>query len=129
MDKWFTLQATSQLPNTLAEVKALLKHPAFNIKNPNKVRSLIGAFCHANPVRFHASDGSGYTFLTTQVEQLNALNPQMAARLVGAFTRWRRYDAKRQALMQTQLEHILQIPHLSPDVYEITAKSIAAKGD
>jgi aminopeptidase N len=129
MDKWFTLQATSQLPNTLAEVKALLKHPAFNIKNPNKVRSLIGAFCHANPVRFHAIDGSGYTFLTTQVEQLNALNPQMAARLVGAFTRWRRYDAKRQALMRTQLEHILQIPHLSPDVYEITAKSIAAKGD
>jgi aminopeptidase N len=128
MDKWFMLQATSQLPNALAEVKTLLKHTAFNIKNPNKVRSLIGAFCQSNPVRFHAVDGSGYTFLTEQVVQLDALNPQMAARLVGAFTRWRRYDANRQALMRTQLERILQIPDLSPDVYEITAKSIAAKG-
>jgi aminopeptidase N len=128
MDKWFMLQATSQLPNALAEVKALVKHPAFTMKNPNKVRSLIGAFCHANPVRFHAIDGSGYTFLTAQVERLNAINPQIAARLVGAFTRWRRYDAQRQALMQTQLERILQIPDLSPDVYEITAKSLAAKG-
>lgn len=123
LDKWFTLQATSQLPGTLEEVKTLLKHPAFNLKNPNKVRALISAFCQGNPVRFHAIDGSGYTFLTEQVLALNAVNPQIAARLMGSFTRWRKYDPQRQMLMRHQLERILSAPQLSPDVYEIAAKS------
>jgi len=124
MDKWFMLQATSQLPGALAEVKALLHHPAFSIKNPNKVRAVIGAFCQSNPVRFHAADGAGYGFLTEQVIVLNALNPQIAARLLGAFTRWRKYDPERQTLMRVQLERILALPALSPDVYEIASKSL-----
>jgi aminopeptidase N len=126
MDKWFTLQATSHLPATLAEVKSLMRHPLFTLKNPNKVRALIGAFCQSNPVRFHAADGSGYAFLGEQVLALNGLNPQIAARLMGALTRWRKYDAGRQALMQAELERILKIPNLSPDVYEIASKSLGA---
>jgi aminopeptidase N len=126
LDKWFMIQATSELPGTLDEVKTLLQHPAFNLKNPNKVRALIGAFCQGNPVRFHAIDGSGYTFLTEQVLTLNTVNPQIAARLMGSFTRWRKYDPQRQALMRKQLERILSAPQLSPDVYEIAAKSLEA---
>lgn len=125
LDKWFTLQATSQLPGTLQEVKELMHHPAFNLKNPNKVRALIGAFCQANPVRFHTIDGSGYTFLREQVLILDPVNPQIAARLMNAFTRWRKYDTTRQGLMRGQLEQILRAPNLSPDVYEIAAKSLA----
>ena len=127
VDKWFTLQATSQLPGTLAEVKALLNHKAFSIKNPNKVRALIGAFCQGNPVRFHAANGAGYAFLADQVLVLNAINPQIAARLLSAFTRWRKYDADRRLRMQVQLERILNVADLSPDVYEIAAKSLDNK--
>jgi len=126
LDKWFALQAMSQLPDTLTEVKALLHHPDFSIKNPNKVRALIGAFCQSNPVHFHAADGSGYGFLAGQVVTLNELNPQIAARMLNPFTRWRKYDPNRQALMQAELERIRQTPALSPDVYEIVVKSLEA---
>ena len=125
VDKWLALQATSQLPGALGEVKSLMKHPAFNLKNPNKVRSLIGSFCQANPVRFHAVDGAGYAFLADQVLALNAMNPQVAARLLGALTRWHKYDTARQRLMRRHLERILAASDLSPDVYEITAKSLS----
>jgi aminopeptidase N len=125
LDKWLAIQATSRLPGTLAEVRRLTRHPAFNIRNPNKVRSLIGAFCQSNPVRFHDASGAGYAFLADYVLELNGLNPQVAARLLGAMTRWRRYDAVRQALMKAQLERILAAPGLSKDVYEIAAKSLA----
>jgi aminopeptidase N len=125
VDKWFALQASSQLPDTLTRIKALLHHPAYNGKNPNKVRALIGTFSRANPVRFHAADGSGYVFLADQALALNALNPQVAARLLGAFTRWRKYDANRQALMRGQLERILAAPALSSDVFEIVSKSLS----
>ncbi|MFO1372253.1 MAG: aminopeptidase N [Candidatus Competibacteraceae bacterium] len=124
VDKWLTLQATSRLPGTLIIVKNLMTHEAFNLKNPNKVRALIGTFCQGNPLHFHAADGSGYTFLADQILILNAFNPQIAARLMATFTRWRKYDPTRQALMQGQLERILAAPDLSPDVYEITAKSL-----
>ena len=124
VDKWLTLQATSRLPGTLALVQQLLTHEAFNLRNPNKVRALIGAFCQANPAHFHAADFSGYTFLADQALALNAFNPQIAARLLAAFTRWRHYDALRQHGMRSQLQRILAAPHLSPDVYEIAAKSL-----
>jgi aminopeptidase N len=88
------------------------------------VRALIGAFGQANPFHFHAADGSGYTFLADQVLALNDFNPQIAARLVAAFTRWRKYDPSRQAGMRRQLERILAAPALSPDVYEIATKSL-----
>ncbi len=124
MDKWFALQAGSSLPKTLDNVKALTKHPAFSIKNPNKVRALIGAFS-ANAVRFHDAGGAGYSFLADAVLQVDAMNPQIAARLASAFTMWKRYDASRRTLMQAQLQRILAAPGLSRDVHEIAAKSLA----
>ncbi len=125
VDKWLSLQATSRLPGTLAVVRELMVHEAFNLRNPNKVRALIGAFSQANPWHFHAADGSGYTFLADRILDLNAFNPQIAARLMTAFTRWRKYDPARQQGICTQLERILATPELSPDVYEIAAKSLA----
>ena len=124
VDKWFSLQASSTLPDTLDRVKALMQHDAFTLKNPNKVRALIGAFSRANPVRFHAPDGSGYVFIADQVLALNALNPQIAARLLGAFGRWRKLDGNRQTSIRGQLERILAVPDLSADVYEIASKSL-----
>jgi aminopeptidase N len=124
IDKWFALQAMSSLPGTLNAVDKLLGHPAFSIKVPNKVRALIGAFCQGNPLRFHAADGSGYAFLADRVIELNAINPQVAARLVGAFGQWRRYDTDRQAKMRAALERIVRTEGLSPDVFEIASKSL-----
>ncbi len=124
VDKWFALQATSRLPGTLGEVQALVHHPDFHMENPNKVRALIGSFCQANPVRFHAADGSGYRFVADHVLMLNGFNPQIAARLLSALTRWRKFDEARQGLMRAQLERILAEPSLSPDVYEIASKTL-----
>ncbi len=123
MDKWFSVQAVADRPQVLQEVQDLMQHPAFSIKNPNKVRSLIGAFVNANPVHFHAADGSGYRFLADQVLTLDALNPQIAARLLRGMARWQRYDAERQALMREQLERVMQTK-VSKDVYEVAAKSL-----
>jgi aminopeptidase N len=123
MDKWLSLQALSRLPNALETVKSLMHNPVFNIRNPNKVRSLIGAFS-ANTVRFHDPGGEGYAFLADQVLAIDPMNPQIAARLVSAFTMWKRYDKKRQALMKEQLERILGTPKLSKDVHEIVSKSL-----
>ena len=103
MDKWLAIQATSRLPGTLETVKALMTHPVFTIKNPNKVRALIGAFA-SNAVRFHDLSGAGYAFVADQVLAIDPMNPQIAARLVSAFTMWKRYDEKRQALMKKELE-------------------------
>jgi aminopeptidase N len=125
IDKWFTVQATSCRPDTLQQVATLLSHPAFTIKNPNRVRALIGAFAHGNPARFHDPGGAGYAFLADRVIELDPLNPQVAARLVSALSRWRRYDAGRQRLMRTQLERIQAQAGLSRDVGEIIARSLA----
>ena len=124
LDKWFAIQATSPLPGTLNDVLRLLDHPAFSIKNPNKVRSLIGAFAAGNPVCFHAADGSGYEFLANQVQVLDGLNPQVAARMVSPFSRWRRYDKGRQELMRQELERIMAQAALSKDVFEVVSKSL-----
>jgi aminopeptidase N len=124
LDKWFALQATSSLPSALSRVEELLRHPAFEIRNPNKVRALIGSFVHRNLVRFHAADGAGYRFLADQVLRLDPLNPQVAARLVGAFNRWRKYDAGRQTLARAELQHTLAAPGLSRAVYEIVSRAL-----
>ncbi|QKT04515.1 aminopeptidase N [Ectothiorhodospiraceae bacterium 2226] len=124
LDKWFALQAGSERPDTLAQVRALLEHPAFSLRNPNKVRALIGTFCHRNPLRFHDVSGEGYAFLREQVLQLAPRNPQVAARLVSAFNQWRHYDAPRQALMRAELERILSAPALPKDVHEIAGKAL-----
>jgi aminopeptidase N len=124
MDKWLAIQATSRRPGTLDTVKALTKHPVFTIKNPNKVRALIGAFA-SNSVRFHDPSGAGYAFIADHVLAIDPLNPQIAARLVSAFTIWKRYDEKRKALIKAQLERILRTGKLSKDVFEIVTKSLA----
>jgi aminopeptidase N len=126
IDKWLALQATSSLPGALDDVQALLTHEAFSIRIPNKVRALIGAFCNANQVRFHAADGSGYDFLADRVLELDALNPQVAARLLGPLGPWRKFDSGRQQKMKGQLQRILDSEQtLSPDVFEIASKSLA----
>ena len=126
MDKWFTAQAVSRRDDTLSSVKQLMQHELFSIKNPNKVRSLVGAFCSANPVRFHQADGLGYSFLADTVIELNALNPQVAARMLRVISRWNRYDENRQQLMRQQLERIVASDGISKDVFEIAAKSLEA---
>jgi aminopeptidase N len=123
MDKWFAIQATSRLPGTLETVKELMKHPVFNLKNPNKVRALIGAFA-SNSVRFHDLSGDGYEFVADQVLAIDPMNPQIAARLVSSFTLWKRYDDKRKELMKGQLERMRNAQKLSKDVYEIVSKSL-----
>ncbi len=123
MDKWFQVQATSQRESVLVEIQQLMQHPAFSRQNPNKVRALIGAFANANPRRFHAADGSGYRFISEQVRELDATNPQIAARLLRSLSRWRRYDADRQQQMREALQYILAA-NVSKDVYEIAAKSL-----
>jgi aminopeptidase N len=126
LDKWLSLQATARLPGTLDRVKALMHDPAFSLRNPNRVRALVGAFCHGNPAQFHAADGAGYAFLGEQVRTLNASNPQLAARLLGAFGQWRRYDPARQARVEEELEAILKLPELSRDLFEVATKLLAA---
>ena len=124
VDKWFAIQAGSRLPDTLQRVQTLLSHPAFELTNPNKVRAVIGRFCLGNSVRFHQKDGSGYRLLTDQVVALDKINPQIAARLVSALSRWKRFDADRQQLMQQELGRILSTDGISKDVYEIVSKSL-----
>lgn len=123
LDKWFGLQASSDHSGALDRVKQLLKHPDFNFKNPNKVRAVIGAFCQGNPRHFHAIDGQGYAFLTDCILELDAINPQIAARLATPFTRWQRYDKTRQDLMLQQLTRLASVK-LSRDVSELVHKSL-----
>jgi aminopeptidase N len=125
IDKWFTLQATSPMPDTFATVQSLMAHDAFDLKNPNRVRSLIGAFSQANPLHFHAANGQGYQFLADQIIALNTINPQVASRMLSALTQWRRFDENRQALMKAQLERIMSTEDISKDVYEVASKSLA----
>ena len=125
MDQWFSVQAGNTQPGGLERVQHLMQHPAFTLKNPNKVRALIGAFANQNLVNFHRADGAGYRFLADQVIVLNKLNPQIASRLLAPLTRWRKYDAGRQGLMKTELERILASGELSSDVYEVVSKSLA----
>jgi len=124
IDKWFSLQATSHRADALARVQALLGHPDFSLRNPNRVRSLIGAFVIGNPVRFHGADGAGYRFLADRVLELDPLNPQIASRLLRGLIRWRRFDAGRQALMRAELERVLGSESLSRDSYEVASKAL-----
>ena len=123
VDQWFVVQAVCQLPGSLAQVKQLLEHTDFDIRNPNKVRSLIGAFCGQNHIGFHDASGEGYEFLADQVLVLDTLNPQIASRLLTPLTRWRKFSAKRQGLMQSQLRRIKAQEELSKDLFEIVEKS------
>jgi aminopeptidase N len=125
MDKWFGIQAAVPGPETVRRVQELLAHPGFNLRNPNKVRALIGVFAMMNPTAFHAADGSGYRLHADQVIALDSLNPQVAARMASAFNAWTRYDEDRQALMKTELGRIAAVEALSPDVSEIVGNALA----
>jgi aminopeptidase N len=124
IDKWFTIQAMAVLDDTIDRVRQLFQHADFDLKNPNRVRALLGAFCSANPVGFHDPSGDGYRILGEYVEKLNATNPQIASRLLSPMTRWRRYDKSAQALMKAELERLSRLPDLSRDVYEVVSKSL-----
>ncbi len=124
IDKWFSAQAMIHLPKTIDVIKQLRKHKDFNIKNPNRVRSLFSAFAMNNPVRFHAADGSGYTFLRDAVIELNDINPQIGARLLTPLREWQRYTPDRQKMMKEALSDILKMQNIAPDIYEIAGKSL-----
>jgi len=124
LDKWFALQAAAQRKDTVDEVLRLAKHPDFVITNPNRLRALASTF-GGNHWAFHSPDGRGYAFLADMIIAADKLNPQVAARLVPPFGRWRRFEAKRSAMMREALERIAATPGLSKDVYEQVSKSLA----
>ncbi len=123
IDKWFGIQARSELPGAIDRVKLLAKHNEFDIKNPNRVRALVGNFCQNLP-SFHANDGSGYKFLEDNILKLNKINPKVAARLIEPFTRYKKYDQTRQKLIKNILENIKKTPELSVDLVEVVEKSL-----
>ena len=124
VNQWFQVQAVAPLPGALGRVRELLRHPAYDRYNPNKVRALVAAFCAGNPLHFHAEDGSGYRFLAEQVDELDGSNPQLAARLLTPLTRWRKYPAPNAEAMHAALQGLAERPALSRDVYEIVSKSL-----
>ncbi len=125
LDKWFAVQAMGQLPDTLDRVRALREHADMTLTNPNRIRSLMGTFAVRNQVRFHAADGGGYDLLADTILELDPLNPQVAARLTGAFMSWRRFDEGRKALMKAAVQRIRGTEGLSRDVSELTSKALA----
>lgn len=124
MDNWFRLQATRGHGDTLGLVQKLLSHSTFSLHNPNRVRALIGTFCSANPVAFHAKDGAGHRFLVDILTQLNTINPQVAARLIVPLIQFKRLDAPRQALIREALEQLAAIPDLARDLYEKISRAL-----
>jgi aminopeptidase N len=126
LDKWFALQARSLRTDTLETVRALIAHPRFNVRNPNRVRALVGAFTLGNFARFNALDGSGYAFAAEQVRALDVTNPQLASTIAGAFNLWKRYTEPRRTRMQRSLEKIARTRDLSPDVSEIVTRTLAS---
>ena len=125
VDKWFRVQATSWLPGTLDRVKALMQHPAFDPRNPNRARALLHSFAMDNPLHFHAADGTGYQWIAEQVVALDRLNPQVASRLARAFDRWKKYDAGRQAHARRALESIRGAEGLSGNVSEVVDRALS----
>ena len=124
VDKWLGVEALSRLPGTVERVRELTGHPAFTLKNPNKVYALLGSF-GANHVNFHAADGSGYELMAAQAMELDAINPQVASRMVRNFERYKRYEPQRRAAMRTALEKIAAMRGLSRETAEVVGKALA----
>jgi aminopeptidase N len=124
VDKWLQVQATSRLPGTTLRVRQLMQHPAFDLKNPNKVYALLRSFCGANPRHFHAADGSGYDLAAGVIIELQAMNPQVASRVARSFDRWRQFDAVRQAHARAALERIAACKDLAKDVAEVVGNAL-----
>jgi aminopeptidase N len=125
MDKWFRVQALSRAPDTLQRVQQLSRHPAFDLRNPNRTRALIHTVAIENPLHFHAAEGSGYRWIAEQVVALDRLNPQVASRLARAFDRWKKYDASRQAHARAALESIRAAEGLSSNVGEVVDRALS----
>ncbi|MBC7768844.1 MAG: aminopeptidase N [Phycisphaerales bacterium] len=125
IDKWFAVQAASPRADALARAQRLREHPEFNLKNPNRVRSLVAAFAMRNPRAFHAADGGGYRFLASLAEQIDPLNPALAARLLTPFESWKRFDAGRQAHAKAALEGLVALTHLSKNTREMVERTLA----
>jgi aminopeptidase N len=123
IDNWFLFQATAALPGTLATVKKLMRHPLMSLENPNKVRTLIGAFA-ANPVAFNRPDGAGYAFVAERILEIDRFNPQLAARLLTAFRSWRTLETGRRRLAERTLKGVAKAKPLSRDVYEIVTRTL-----
>ena len=128
MNKWFSLQATALglpgEPPVLARVRMLLRHSAYSTANPNNVYALVSGFCNNNPAEFHRADGSGYAFWIEQVQQLDRINPTVAARIARSLDRWRKFTPDRQRRMRAALGEVARAPALSRDVREIVTKSL-----
>jgi aminopeptidase N len=124
IDKWFSTQAMARRSDAFTQLEMLRQHHDFNIKNPNRVRSLYAAFAINNPVKFHSADGKGYEFLKEFIIELCPINPQISARLLTPLREWRCYTPDRQEKMQAALEEIANLPNLPGDVYEIVSKSL-----
>ena len=124
IDKWFTVQAISERDNALTDVITLCEHPDFTLKNPNRLRALVGAFSMNNQVRFHEKTGRGYEFLSSIVQKVDGLNPQVAARMVSPLGQWRKFDKNRQILMKSELSKLANADKFSPNVYELAHRSL-----
>ena len=124
MDKWLSLQATENVDAIFDRLEELAEHPSFSMNNPNRVRSLIGAFVSANTAQFNRIDGKGYQYLTNKLIELNKLNPQVAARMVTPLIQFSKFDEKRQQLMKSCLSQLLALPDLSADLYEKVSKAL-----
>jgi aminopeptidase N len=125
IDKWFSLQAMTPDPATLDRVRALTKHAAFSMANPNRVRSLIGAFAQSNPTQFNRPDGAGYEFMADRILELDPNNPQVASRMTTAFKSWRILEGGRRARAKAALQRIAGTPNLSRDVHDIAQRALA----
>ncbi len=123
VNQWLALQAAMPDSGATARVRELMHHPEFDLRNPNKVRSLVGTFAGQNPVNFHRPDGEGYRLLADIVAQLNGTNPQIASRLLAPLTKWRYYSGRAE-LMRGELDRLAALEDLSPDVYEVVTKSL-----
>jgi aminopeptidase N len=125
IDKWLALQAAIPEAGTLDRVRTLTSHPAFSMANPNRVRALIGSFAHSNQTQFNRADGAGYDFVADAVIALDPKNPQVAARLMGAFRSWRALEAQRRGRAEATLRRVAATAALSRDVTDIVARTLA----
>jgi aminopeptidase N len=124
IDHWFACQAASPLASTMATVRKLTGHPLFSLQNPNKVRALIGTFASANLVSFNRPDGQGYNFVADHVLQIDAFNPQIAARLLSAFRSWKALEPGRRRQARKALQRVAKAKPLSRDVFEVVSKML-----
>ncbi|MFM4719075.1 aminopeptidase N [Aeromonas bivalvium] len=125
LDNWLRLVGAKPAADVLDEVKQAMSHPTFSIRNPNRLRALVGSFAMGNQVQFHARDGSGYRFLTDLLLELNSINPQVASRLITPLIQFKRLDEARKGLIRAELARLQGLPSLARDLYEKVSKALA----